>query len=68
MSANTTPPVVARDKPHLREHPGLVAGAAGANVAGVFTTFLSPVLAILFAEELRFGMHEWSSCSRPSIG
>lgn len=44
------------NEPGSKEHAGLVAGAAGLMVAGFLTTFLSPMLAVSFAEEFHFGI------------
>jgi MFS family permease len=41
-----------------REHKGLVVGAAGMMVAGILTTFLSPLLAVMFTYELGFNVRE----------
>ena len=44
------------DEPGSKEHRGLVVGAAGLMAAGFLTTFLSPMLAVSFAEEFHFGI------------
>ena len=49
-------PAAAHDEPGRKEHKGLVVGAAGLMAAGFLTTFLSPMLAVSFAEEFHFGI------------
>jgi len=55
MAVNPTP-AAAHDESGRKEHKGLVVGAAGLMAAGFLTTFLSPVLAVSFAEEFHFGI------------
>jgi MFS family permease len=40
------------------EHRGLVVGAAGMMMAGILTTFLSPLLAVMFTYQLGFNVSE----------
>ncbi|MCX2930959.1 MFS transporter [Mycobacterium sp. CVI_P3] len=44
------------DLPAVKEHRGLVVGAAAMMVAGFLTTLLSPLLAVSFAREFNFGI------------
>ena len=48
--------VAPHDQAGPQEHRGLVVGAAGLMAAGFLTTFLSPLLAVSFADEFHFGI------------
>ncbi len=56
MTLTPSHPVAPPDQPGMKEHRGLVVGAAGMMAAGFLTTFLSPLLAISFAKEFDFGI------------
>jgi predicted MFS family arabinose efflux permease len=55
MTANPLP-VAPRDESGAKEHKGLVVGAAGMMVAGSLTNFLSPLVAVSFADQFGFGI------------
>ncbi len=53
----TAPATEAADT-QVHEHKGLVTGAAGMLVAGILTTFLSPLVAVSFANDFGFGIEK----------
>jgi MFS family permease len=58
MTVDQPLPVTSPDRPSLKEHKGLLVGAAAMMTGGVLTTFLSPLLAVSFAKEFGFGIAE----------
>ena len=48
MTVNQPRPVKSPEEPGVREHQGLLVGAAAMMAAGFLTTFLSPLLAISY--------------------
>ncbi|MCH9735058.1 MAG: MFS transporter [Actinomycetia bacterium] len=56
MTVNQPLPVASPDQSGVKEHKGLLVGAAAMMTGGVLTTFLSPLLAVSFAREFDFGI------------
>ncbi|MGB0973062.1 MAG: MFS transporter [Mycobacterium sp.] len=56
MTVDHPLPATSPDRPSVKEHKGLLVGAAAMMTSGVLTTFLSPLLAVSFAREFDFGI------------